>query len=59
MENILVKLKRLLNSIEDYELEDLELWIDNKVIPEAIALDSDSVILLTNLKNVTIDGKEW
>ena len=59
MENILIKLKRLLNSIDDDELEDIELWVDNKAIPEAVVLDDDAIVLITNLKSVTIDGKEW
>ena len=59
MENVLIKLKRLLNSIDDDELEDIELWVDNEKTVEAIVLDEDSVVLLTNLKEVKINGKEW
>lgn len=59
MENVLIKLKRLLNSIDDDELEDLELWVDNKAIPEAVALDDDAIVLLTNLEQIMIDGKKW
>lgn len=59
MDNTLIKLKRLLNSIDDDELEDLDLWIDNIMTVEAIALDDDSIVLLTDLKKVIIDGKEW
>ena len=59
MDNILIKLKRLLNSIDDDELEDIDLWIDNTDNIQGIMLDDASIVLITDLKKLTFDGKEW
>lgn len=59
MENTLIKLKRLLNSIEDDELEDMDLWIDNEDKIDVIALDSNSITLITEEAELKINDKEW
>ena len=59
MDNILIKLKRLLNSIDDDELEDIDLWIDNTDNIQGIMLDDASIVLITDVKKLTFDGKEW
>lgn len=59
MDNILIKLKRLLNSIDDDELEDIDLWIDNTDNIQGIMLEDTSIVLVTDLKKLTFDGKEW
>ena len=59
MENTLIRLKRLLNSIDDDELEDMDLWIDNEDKIDVIALDSNSITLITEEAELKINDKEW
>ena len=59
MENVLIKLKRLLNSIDDKELEELELWIDGEHTIDVIALDINSITLVTDSEKLKIDNKDW
>lgn len=59
MENVLLKLKRLLNSIDDKELKELELWIDCEDTIDVIALDTNSITLVTDDKKLKINNKDW
>ena len=59
MENILKKLKYILNSYTDKELEDIDLWIDNSRNIEVIALDDNSISLITSTDLLKIDNKMW
>lgn len=59
MENVLITLKRLLNSIDDKELKGMELWIDAADTISAIVLDKNSVSLITNTDKLKINGKDW
>lgn len=59
MENVLITLKRLLNSIDDKELKGMELWIDAADTISAIVLDKNSVSLITNTDKLQINGKDW
>lgn len=58
-ENILKRLKYILNSYTDKELENLELWIDNNTGVEVIAVDDNSISLITDTNLLKIDGREW
>lgn len=55
MENILVKLKAILNSLSDEELKKYDLWIDNDTGVEVIAVDNNSITLVTNSDMLQID----
>lgn len=59
MTGILLKLKRLLTTMQDYELADMELWIDNESNVELIAMDNDAITLITDKAKLKIDDKEW
>lgn len=59
MEKVLLKLKRLLNSIEDEELKEMDLWIDNERGVEIIALDGNAITLVTEERKLKIDGRDW
>jgi hypothetical protein len=59
MEHTLVTLKRLLNSIDDNELKNYELWIDTGEGVEIIALDKNAITLITNSDMVTVNGMKW
>ena len=59
MENILIKLKAILNSLSDEELKKYELWIDNDTGVELIAVDDNSIVLVTDKEKLKIDGLRW
>lgn len=59
MENILVKLKGILNVLSDEELKNYELWIDNDAGVELIAVDHNSIVLVTDIEKLKIDGRKW
>lgn len=59
MENILVKLKGILNGLSDEELKEYELWINNASQVEIIAVDKNAITLITDTKMLKIDEKEW
>lgn len=58
-ENILKRLKYILNSYTDKELENINLWIDNNDLIEVVAVDNNSISLITNSSLLKIDNKEW
>ena len=57
--NILKKLKYILNSYTDRELEDIDLWIDNSRNIEVIAVDDNLISLITDSNLLKIDNKIW
>lgn len=59
MENILVKLKAILNGLSDEELKEYDLWIDNDKGVEVIAVDGTSISLITEASMLKINDKMW
>ena len=59
MTKVLLRLKRLLDRIPEYELEDMELWVDNADTVEIIAMDEDAITLITDKSKVKINDLEW
>ena len=59
MNNILRKLKSVLEGLSDEELDEFGLWIDNEDEIQMIAIDENAISLITNAKNLKIDGKDW
>lgn len=59
MENILIKLKKILNTFTDKELEEYELWIDNNTEVDVIAIDDNAICLITDKKQLKINGLDW
>ncbi len=59
MENILIKLKAILNVFSDEELKNYELWIDNDTGVELIAVDDNSIVLVTDKEKLKINNREW
>lgn len=59
MNNILRKLKSVLEGLSDEELDNFGLWIDNEDEIQIIAIDENAISLITNAKNLKIDGKDW
>lgn len=58
-ENMLKRLKYILNSYTDEELKDMDLWIDNSKNIEVIAVDDNSISLITDTNLLKFDNKEW
>lgn len=59
MDDILVKLKAILNVFSDEELKNYELWIDNDTGVELIAVDDNSIVLVTDKEKLKINNREW
>lgn len=59
MNEVLVRLKYLLNSYSDTELEDMELWIDNDVTIDIIAVDENAISLITDKEKIEVGGRKW
>lgn len=59
MNNILRKLKSVLEGLSDEELDNFGLWIDNEDEIQMIAIDENAISLITNTKNLKMDGKDW
>ena len=59
MDNILLILKKLLNSIDDEELKDLELWIDNDTKIKMVGLDKNAISIITEKTDLRVNGSEW
>ena len=56
---MLLKLKRILNTYADDELEEIELWIDNKKNISLIAVEEDSITLVTDIDKLQINNEKW
>lgn len=59
MENTLIRLKKILNTFTDKELEEYELWINNDTGVELIAIDDDAICLITDTEKLKINGLDW
>ena len=58
---MLKKLKYLLNSYKDEELEEMELWVDCKDIVTMIAVEKDALTIVTEdgVDSLEINGRCW
>ena len=59
MENTLIRLKKILNTFTDKELEEYELWINNDTGVELIAIDDNGICLITDKEKLKINGLDW
>lgn len=59
MDNILLILKKLLNSIDDKDLKDLILWIDNENEVKMVGLDKNAISIITEKTDLKVDGRNW
>ena len=59
MENVLITLKRLLNSMTDKELKEMDLWVDNKSGIQAIAIDDNAISIFTKDTELKVNGYRW
>lgn len=59
MDNSLLILKKLLNSIDDEDLKEFDLWIDNSKTMDAVAINKNAISLITDEAILKINGREW
>ena len=59
MDNILRKLKSVLDGLSEEELDNYDLWVDNKNIIDIIAVDDNAISLITDSEKLTIEGRIW
>lgn len=59
MENVLITLKRLLNSMTDKELKEMDLWVDNENGIQAIAIDDNAISIFTKDTELKVNGYRW
>ena len=58
MNNVLKNLKAILNGLTEEELQNYELWINNEDGVSVIAIDENSISLITNSKELKIDDRD-
>ena len=59
MNNILKNLKAILNGFTEEELQKYGLWINNEEGVSVIAIDENSISLITDNSKLKIDDREW
>ena len=59
MNNVLKILKEILNGLTEEELQNYELWINNEDGVSVIAVDENSISLITDSSRLKIDNREW
>lgn len=59
MNNVLKILKAILNELTEEELQNYELWINNEDGVSVIAVDENSISLITDSSRLKIDNREW
>lgn len=55
---MLVRLKHILDSFSDNELEDMDLWIDSNDRIKSILVEDDDIVLITEDADLKINGME-
>ena len=59
MDNILLILKKLLNSIDDEELKEFDLWINNSEQIKFFVVEDKDITLITYDANLKINDRDW
>lgn len=59
MDNDLIRLKKVLNGIDDEDLKEMDLYIDCNSGVQMIAIEENAITLVTDTHKLKIDGKEW
>lgn len=59
MENVLIKLKKILNTFTDKELQEMDLYIDNSKTIKIIGIDKNDISLITEETEIKVNGFEW
>lgn len=59
MDNDLIRLKKVLDGIDDDDLKEMDLYIDCASGVQMIAVEENAITLVTDTHKLKIDGKEW
>ena len=59
MDKPIIRLKKILNTFTDKELEEIDLWIDNNAEIDIIAIDENAISLITDKSKLKINGLNW
>ena len=59
MENVLIKLKKILNTFTDKELQEMDLYMDNSKTIKIIGIDKNDISLITEETEIKVNGFEW
>lgn len=59
MNSVLKNLKAILNGFTEEELQNYELWINNEDGVRVIAIDENSISLITDSSKLKINNREW
>lgn len=59
MDNDLIRLKKVLNSIDDEDLKEMDLYIDCESGVQMVAIEENAITLVTDTNKLKIDDKEW
>ncbi len=59
MDNDLIRLKKVLNSIDDEDLKEMDLYIDCDSGVQMVAIEENAITLVTDTHKLKIDDKEW
>lgn len=59
MNNDLIRLKKILNSIDDEDLKEMDLYIDCDSGVQMVAVEENAITLVTDTHKLKINDKEW
>lgn len=59
MDNDLIRLKKVLNSIDDEDLKEMDLYIDCESGVQMVAIEENAITLVTDTHKLKINDKEW
>lgn len=59
MDNDLIRLKKVLNSIDDEDLKEMDLYIDCDSGVQMVAVEENAITLVTDTHKLKINDKEW
>lgn len=59
MDNDLIRLKKVLNSIDDEDLKEMDLYIECESGVQMVAIEENAITLVTDTHKLKIDDKEW
>ena len=59
MDNDLIRLKKVLDGIDDEVLKEMDLYIDCDSGVQMVAIEENAITLVTDTHKLKIDDKEW
>jgi hypothetical protein len=59
MDNDLIRLKKVLDGIDDEDLKEMDLYIDCDSGVQMIAIEENAITLVTDTHKLKINDKEW